>query len=143
MPVAVRATLSTKKLQEMSGQSRRKIQSIRSEIDSAIGYELRRCAAEEFDKLSRRGSGADGRKWADDKPETKKRKKTNLIGVETGEMQRSLTSSVNNRGVRVEYTAEYAQYFDENRKLLPDKLPMTWENRVTKAAQRVIDNRLR
>lgn len=143
MAMSVRVGFTTQKLQEMTNKSRRQIQAIRSEIDQAIGQELKKCVQEEFDKLSRRGSGADGRKWFDITPETKQRKGSSLIGVRTGHLKNSLTTAVNNRGVRVEYVASYAQYFDEHRKLMPDKLPLTWENRLSKVAQKIVNQRMR
>lgn len=143
MSLNIRVTFTTQTLQEMTNKSRRQIQALRPEIDAAVGQELKKCVQEEFDKLSKRGSGADGRRWDDIKPETKQRKRSSLIGVQSGHMKNSLTTMANNRGVRVEYAASYAKYFDAHRKLIPDKLPRTWENRLEKVAQKVVDRKFR
>lgn len=134
----LRVTFTTKGLMEATGASRRQVQRAREAFDVAIRDELKAIADEDFAKKSL-GARSAGIKWKPLAASTVRRKRSTVIGVDTGEMKKSQSVRVNNRGVTISYGTDHAVFFDEKRPILPDDLPASWRKRLEKAGQQAMD----
>lgn len=115
-----------------------------------IARTLKDMALAAFDAKAAGGTGSDGITWKNDRPETWSQKKTNRIGVESGEMRSSLKGTVGEGGadVAIVFTAPHAKHFDRRRTLLPEKLPSAWNreverivvDRMTRALQKKVND---
>ncbi len=143
----------------------------RHDLLEILGIRLLSEAVDAFQEKSRGGTGSDGIKWAPLKPATiarknrrgkrnAKRKTTkggkkrpgagsSQIGVDTGLMRASGqpgyagNTQVGSTSVTVGYAMEYSHWFDETRKLLPEKMPDAWQKALDDSAQRFIDKHLK
>lgn len=99
------------------------------EIRQTLAATVKPLVQQDFDQKSQGGSGAGGISWAPIKAKTAETKKSKRIGVETGELEKSLRVSEGHSqraDVLIEYTAPHAKEFDKKRPLLPDQLPPAW-----------------
>ena len=107
----------------------------RQEIRRTVGDVLLRFVQEDFDLKSRGGTGVGGIRWSPLSPETAVRKRSRVIGVERGELERSARVvfgglASDEMDVAVLFTAPHAEFFDRDRPLLPETTPATWDGEI-------------
>lgn len=133
MAIKTRTTITTASLMEELGLSRRNVQAIRSKLDWAAQDALRKAVKEDFMEKASHRKGAWGSPWKPIAPSTIQRKGHDIIGIDTGKMQKSLRVTKNNRGITAEYRQDYSKHFDAKRPILPTELPPKWEKAIEKA----------
>lgn len=111
---------------------------------------IKQLVQEDFRRKSRGGAGADGRRWRNLAQSTIDKKKSDIIGIEFGDMYESLRVvpvKQNETMLLISYENEHSEFFDEQRPLLPDGDVPEWvekmvplvEEVVTQNIQRLID----
>ncbi len=88
---------------------------------------LRGLILEDYETKAAGGVGRDGVKWKPLSQSTKNAKSNDYIGIETGKLESSLSVRFGGSADLVaEFTSLYAEFFDEERPLLPDEMPDYW-----------------
>jgi hypothetical protein len=111
---------------------------------------IKQLVQEDFRIKSRGGAGADGRRWRKLAQSTIDKKNSDVIGIEFGDMYESLRVvpvKRNETMLLISYENVHAEFFDEQRPLLPDGDVPKWiekmeplvEEVVTQNIQRLID----
>jgi hypothetical protein len=125
-------------IRDLATRSRLALDRKRQAIQQTLGMVVKNLVLDAFNVKSHGGRGSDGISWRPDKPETVRNKRSAVIGVNTRQMLDSLTVTVGGAAAEnpavpdivVAFTAPHAEYFDEDRQLLPDDLPDAWASAI-------------
>jgi|APGre2960657404_1045060.scaffolds.fasta_scaffold05217_4 hypothetical protein len=138
MKRGMRVTFTTKGLMNATELSRRKVQKAREAFNQAVEQQLLDLVTKNFNDLSHGYAGVDGTKWKRLNADTVKKKGRTQIGVDTGELRDSVEVYTTNRGVSVKYNSPHAEYFDQERPLLPSAIPLAWKKKLESAGNKAM-----
>lgn len=109
----------------------------RPQLLRAWGRELLDRAHRDFDAKSAGGQGSDGSSWKPLLPATVRRKGgSTRIGVRSGELEQPAGDLIrlNRSSVTAGFGDAHAEYFDEQRPLLPERMPDAWYQHLAQMA---------
>lgn len=124
----LRVHIPIQEIRRMADQAVRSLEE-KSEVRQTLAQTVKPLVEEDFRAKSLGGSGAGGLSWAPISARTAQTKRSKRIGVDTGELEKSLRVSEGHSqraDVLIEYTAPHAAEFDKKRTLLPTELPQQW-----------------
>lgn len=134
---AIRIDFPIKEIVDLSKRAVASLNKSRGPVRSKVAKVTKDLIVQSFAEKSRGAKGSDGITWAPDDPETTKRKRSDLIGIETGGLLNSLAvddtkafGGSSQPDVIAAFTAPYAEYFDASRQLLPDEMPWQWAEQI-------------
>lgn len=125
----MRLTFDIRPLVGAVGRIPRRLAERRPQLLRRWGRAIVDRAHRDFDIKSRGGIGSDGIQWAPLKPATLRRKKgVSRIGISSGLLEEPAGDliRVNRRSVTAGFADAHAEFFDEQRPLIPEELPDDW-----------------
>lgn len=121
---------------------RQRLQAEQPELLRTIGRRVLARAHEAFNVKAAGGTGSDGIRWRPLSARyVRQRKVGSVIGVRSGELRdpRGDLLDVDRDSVRVGFADPHAEFFDEVRPLLPDRLPDAWYREANQFLQARLD----